>query len=193
MDAITTKRFSIDEYHRLIELGFIQEGDRIELVQGELIKMVAKGFAHSACNDALSTELIRLVGDRAIIRSQNPVALFPDSEPEPDVVIARGSRKEFFARHPQSQDVVLIIEVSDSTLKYDQTIKLQLYARAGIAHYWIVNLIDGQLESYSQPYQQRGSYSLHQIYLPSQSVTIPDFGVALDLSNIFPDNPSYLT
>jgi Uma2 family endonuclease len=185
MNAVTAKQFSIDEYHRLIESGFLQEDDRIELIKGELVQVAAKGFIHAACNGVLYRELSRLLLDKAAIRGQDPISLATDSEPEPDLLIARGVMEDYFARHPNPADTILIIEVSDSTLKYDRTTKLQIYAEAGIAHYWIVNLPDAQLEAYSQPYQQRGIYQTQQIYLPSQSIEIPELGDVLSLSNIF--------
>jgi Uma2 family endonuclease len=186
INAVTAKRFSIEEYHQLIKLNFIKEDDRIELIEGELIEMVAKGFRHCACTDALNIELIKLLGDRAVIRSQNPIALADRSEPEPDLAIVSGRAQEFFTRHPTASDVILVIEVSDSTLSYDQTTKLKMYANAGINHYWIVNLQENQLETYSEPYTHRGIYGTSQIYLPDRLVTIPAFEVTLNLDSIFP-------
>ncbi len=98
MNIVTPKRFTIDEYHRLIELGFLQEGEslrdgkaeRIELIRGELIQTVAKGTSHTFCKTRLCRQLDRLLGDRAVIRGQDPITLPNHSEPEPDVAIARG-------------------------------------------------------------------------------------------------------
>jgi len=186
----TPKRFTIDEYHQLIELGFLKEGDRIELIHGELIEMVAKGTPHTVCDSILSRQLDRLLGDRAVIRGQDPITLSNQSEPEPDVVIARGTDEDYLAHHPYPQDILLVVEISDSTLRYDQTKKLNLYAEAGISNYWIVNLLARQLEVYSQPYQNAQgdfSYLSKQILLSNQSVPISGFeDVLLDLSRIFP-------
>ncbi|BAY64567.1 hypothetical protein NIES22_46660 [Calothrix brevissima NIES-22] len=190
MNVVTPKRFTIDEYHRLIELKFLQEGDRIELIRGELIQMVAKGTAHTVCGSILCRQLDRLLGDRAVIRGQDPITLPNQSEPEPDVAIARGKDEDYLPHHPYPEDIFLVIEISDSTLDYDQTTKLELYAEAGISDYWIVNLKVHQLERYSQPYQNpQGdfNYLSKQISLPHQSVGIPGFeDVLLDLSRIFP-------
>jgi Uma2 family endonuclease len=190
MNVVTPKRFTIDEYHRLIELGFLQEGDRIELIRGELIQMVAKGTPHTVCGSILCRQLDRLLGDRAVIRGQDPITLPNQSEPEPDVVIARGVDEDYLAHHPYPEDVFLAIEISDTTLDYDQTTKLEIYAEAGIPHYWIVNLNARQLERYTQPYQNaqgKFNYLSKQISLPHQSVTIPGFDdVVLELSRIFP-------
>ncbi|WP_375473927.1 Uma2 family endonuclease [uncultured Nostoc sp.] len=194
MNAVTPKRFTIAQYHQLIELGFLTEGDRIELIRGELIQMTAKGTPHTVCGSILCRQLARLLGDRAVIRGQDPITLPNQSEPEPDVVIARGRDKDYLAHHPYSEDILLVIEISDKTIDYDQTTKLSLYAEAGIYHYWIVNLPDSQLERYSQPYQNaqnKFSYLSKQISLSNQSVAIPGFEDALlDLSRLFPEDTS---
>jgi Uma2 family endonuclease len=196
MDAMiaTPKRFTIDEYHRLIELGFLTEGDRIELIRGELIQKTAKGTQHTFCTTRLCRQLDRLLGDRAVIRGQDPISLPNQSEPEPDVIIARGRDEDYLAHHPYPEDILLVIEISDTTLDYDQITKLTLYAEAGIANYWIVNLPARQLERYSQPYQNiQGEFNYlgKQISLTNQSVSIPEFEDALlDLSRIFPESAS---
>ncbi len=190
MNVVTPKRFTIDEYHRLIELGFLNENDRIELIRGELIQMVAKDTPHTVCGSILCRQLDRLLGDRAVIRGQDPITLPNHSEPEPDVAIARGKDEDYLPHHPYPEDIFLVVEISDSTLDFDQTTKLEIYAEAGISDYWIVNLNARQLERYSQPYQNaqgKFNYLGKQISLPHQSVTIPGFeDVLLDLSRIFP-------
>ena len=106
------------------------------------------------------------------------------------VVIARNRDDNYLSSHPEPADILLVIEVSDSTLKYDQKTKLSLYAEAGISNYWILNLVDIQLEMHSEPYQKRQgdfSYQLQRVVLPNQAVVIPGFPeLSLDLSAIFP-------
>jgi Uma2 family endonuclease len=191
MAQITTKRFTLAEYHRLIELGFLTEGDRIELIRGELVQMAAKGTSHSVCNTKLLRELDRLVGDRAVVRGQEPIILPPDSEPEPDGAIVRGQADDYLAHHPYPADILLVIEVSSSTLEYDQTVKLPLYAAAQIQNYWIINLLANQLERYSQPYQDElgnFGYRLKETSLRSETVSLPGFpDLLLDLQRIFPN------
>ncbi|MGF1673725.1 MAG: Uma2 family endonuclease [Rivularia sp. (in: cyanobacteria)] len=186
---VTPKRFTIDEYHRLIELGFLTEGDSIELIRGELIQMAAKGTFHSVCSSILCRQLDRLLGDKAVIRGQDPITLLNNSEPEPDIVIARGKDEDYLAHHPYAEDILLLIEISDSTLDYDQTTKLAVYAEAGITNYWIVNLQVRQLECYSQPYQNaqgKFDYLSKQIFLSNDSVSIPEFeNTLLQLNRIF--------
>lgn len=190
MTTVTAKRFSITEYHRLGELGFFAPDDRFELIRGELIKMAAKGTLHSVCNSLVFGELYSLVGKRAIVRGQEPIILTDDSEPEPDVVIARNRSDNYLASHPEPADILLVIEVSDSSLKYDQITKLSLYAEAGISNYWIFNLVDNQLEMYSEPYQKRQgafNYRSQNIVLQNETVVIPGFpDLSLDLSLVFP-------
>ncbi|WP_392476133.1 Uma2 family endonuclease [Nostoc sp. C110] len=190
MNVVTPKRFTIDEYHRLIELEFLKESDHIELIRGELIQMVAKGTPHTVCGSILCRQLDRLLGDRAVIRGQDPITLPSQSEPEPDVAVARGKDEDYLAHHPYPEDIFLVIEISDSTLDYDQTTKLKIYAEAAISDYWIVNLNVRQLERYSQPYQNAQgefNYLSKQISLPHQSVAIPGFeDILLDLNRVFP-------
>ena len=152
--------------------------------------MASKGTPHVFCNGVLCRQLDRLLGDRAVIRGQDPITISSHSEPEPDVVIAVGNEQDYLGHHPYPENILLVVEVSDSTLRYDQTVKLSLYAEAGIANYWIVNLEALQVERYSQPYQTAQgefSYLNKQISLSNQSVAIPGFeGVVLDLNRIFP-------
>ncbi|MFM9265061.1 Uma2 family endonuclease [Tychonema sp. BBK16] len=191
MTTITAKRFSIAEYHRLGELGFFSPDERVELIRGELIKMAAKGRFHSVCNSLLVEELIILLTRRARVRVQEPIILSTtDSEPEPDVVIARNRPDNYLSSHPEPADILLVIEVSDSTLKYAQKTKLSLYAEAGIANYWIFNLVGSQLEMHSEPYQERQgdfNYRSKRVVLQNEAVVIPGFpDLSLDLSSVFP-------
>ncbi len=190
MTLVTPKRFTLTEYHRLIELGFLTEDDRVELIRGELIQMAAKGTRHSVCNTKLFRELDRLVGDRAVVRGQEPIILPRDSEPEPDIAIARGQADDYLSAHPQPENILVVIEVSDSTLDYDQNTKLALYSEARISDYWIVNLVVNQLELYSQPYQDaQGNfgYRFKQIALRHESATLPGFpDLFVELDRVFP-------
>ncbi|MBE8987674.1 Uma2 family endonuclease [Nostoc sp. LEGE 12450] len=189
MSITTAKRFTIAEYHRLAELGFFEENDRVELIKGEIIQMVAKGKAHSVCETRLDRELYKLVGDRATLRGQQPITLSNNSEPEPDRVIAKNRDDDYLANHPSPSDILLLIEIADSSLKYDQEEKLPIYAEAKISDYWIFNLVDNYLECYSEPYQTlqfKFGYRRKLIYLPNESVNLPCFSeFSLDLSKIF--------
>jgi Uma2 family endonuclease len=183
------KRFTLDDYHRLIEIGFFKDGDRIELIRGELFEMAAHGTPHTYTTTHLCRQLDRLLGDDASVRGQVPITLPSASEPEPDVVIAQVHEDDYFSHHPYPEDIVLLIEVADTTLEYDRTVKLSLYAEVNIPHYWIANVKINQMECHSQPYQdQFGSfgYQSRQVILANQTIPIPGFpDRQLDLKKVF--------
>ena len=153
MNITTAKRFTVEEYHRLAELGFFHEDDRVELIRGEIIQMAAKGTPHTTCCRNLLEELAALVIGRAKLQCQDPITLPSKSEPEPDFAILRKRADNYLSAHPTPEDILLVIEIADSTLKYDQETKLPLYAEAGISDYWIFNLVNNYLEAYCEPYQ----------------------------------------
>ncbi|NEU77948.1 Uma2 family endonuclease [Nostoc sp. UIC 10630] len=192
MSLTTAKRFTIAEYHRLAELGFFEENDRVELIKGEIIQMAVKGTPHSVCSTRLYRELFKLVLEEAVLRGQEPIIIPDDSEPEPDLVIVRNRPDDYLEAHPSPSDVLLVIEISNSTLKYDQDVKLSVYAEAGIPDYWIFNLLDNYLESYGEPYkdlQGKFGYRRKLIFLPNESINLPYFSdLVLDLSKVFPVN-----
>jgi len=195
MSIAQAKRFTLDEYHRLTELGFFHEDDHIELINGEIIEMVSKGKAHETCLRNLWKLLPKLVVDRATLQSQAPITLPPNSEPEPDFAIVQNKDDNYLSAHPAPTDVLLVIEVSDSSLDYDQVVKIPLYAKAGISNYWIFNLFDNHLECYSEPYQDnqgKYGYSNKRIFLPNQTISLPAFpDLSLDLGRVFPPKLNY--
>ena len=151
--------------------------------------MAAKGTAHETCIRRLLRELSKLV-TRATLQCQAPIVLPSDSEPEPDFTIVRDRDDDYLDAHPSPADVLLVIEIADSSLNYDQTTKLALYAEAGISDYWLFNLVENCLESYSEPYQNlQGNFGYRSklIFLPNESANIPFFpDWCLDLSKVFP-------
>ncbi|MCG5059319.1 MAG: Uma2 family endonuclease [Limnoraphis sp. WC205] len=190
MFTATLKRFSPAEYHRLSELGILQESDRIELIRGELVKMAAKGMAHEVCITKLLRELPKLILDRATLRCQSPILLSSNSEPEPDFTIVTNRLDDYLTSHPTANDILFVIEISDSSLSYDQEVKLPLYAENIISDFWIINLCDRILQAYSKPYQKpQGAwgYRSQQIFLPSERISLPQFSdLLLDLAKVFP-------
>lgn len=189
MIAVTRRLFTLKEYEHLGEIGFFHPEERIELIRGELVKMASKGRAHSVCNTWLSQELILLLNRRAVVRIQEPIIIPPNSAPEPDIVIARLKEDGYSSSHPFPEDILLLIEVSDSTLKSDQIFKLELYAEAGITNYWIFNLVDNHVEVYTEPYQEnqnKFNYRSKRIYLPNEQIELPEFNnLFLKLSSVF--------
>jgi Uma2 family endonuclease len=190
MTLTRAKRFTIEEYHRLIDLGFLTENDRVELIRGEIMQMAAKGTPHTNCCRNSLRELAALVAGRAELQCQDPIVLPSNSEPEPDFAILRKRGDNYRFALPNADDVLLVIEIADSTLKYDQEVKVPLYAEAGISDYWIFNLVKNHLEAYSEPYQELpGSfgYSVKRIILPNKEIALPCFpDLSLDLSKVFP-------
>ena len=153
MDAptIVRKRFTIAEYEQIAATGIFNEDERFELIQGEIVQMAALGPQHATCVDRLYQRLVLLVGDRAYVRGQNPVRLSQHSQPQPDIAVVQ-RRDDYYVRgHPEPEDVLLLIEVSESSLPYDRDVKLPLYAAAGIAEVWIVALLPQVVEVYRAP------------------------------------------
>jgi Uma2 family endonuclease len=145
------------------QVGIFSEDDRVELVCGEIIEMSPIGEPHAACVGRLTQDITLMLLRSAIVWVQNPIVLDDYSEPQPDVAVLR-PRADFYGQaHPRPEDVLLVIEVSDTTLGYDRKIKVPLYARSGIPETWIVNLPEKRIEVYADPaggiYQTIKSYS----------------------------------
>jgi len=175
---ITKRKFTVDEFHRMLQAGILREDDRVELIQGEIVEMTPVGSRHAACVKRLNRLLSRGVGDAAIVSIQDPVRLGPDSEPQPDIALLR-PRPDFYAdRHPAAGDVLLIVEVADASAAYDRDTKLPLYARAGIPEVWLVDLAANQLEVYRRPSPQ--GYGEKEVYRPGMRVS-PEALPALSL------------
>jgi Uma2 family endonuclease len=190
MEVPTLKRFTVEEYHQLTALGFFQATDEIELIEGQLIYMAAKGTAHEVCLTRLNRILLRLLEDRATIRCQSPVTLESQSEPEPDFAIVLNREDDYLEFHPHPEHVLLLLEISDSSLSYDQDTKLKAYAKSQIQFYWIFNLIESVLEMYSEPYQkpsEEWGYREKRIVLSNEAIALPPFpDLILNLAKIFP-------
>ncbi len=166
--------FTVAEYDRMGEAGILAEDDRVELVEGEIIEMSPIGRRHAACVARLTNLFGKLLRESAIVWVQNPIVLNDYSEPQPDITLL-SRRDDFYERSlPTPDDVLLIVEVSDTTLEYDRQIKVPLYARAGIAEVWIINLMADQVEIYAQP--ENDTY---------QSQRQARRGEIIDLSRVF--------
>lgn len=154
----TRHTFTVEEYRRMVEAGILREDARVELIVGEVVEMSPIGERHAACVARL-TQIITLLLKRAfLVWTQNPIQLDGYSEPQPDVVVLR-PRDDFYRNgHPKPEDILLVIEVSDSTLEYDRRVKVPLYARAGIPEVWIVNLVDECVETFADP--SAGAYQM---------------------------------
>jgi len=144
----TRHKLSVDDYHKLGEAGILDEDSRVELIEGELIDMAPIGVSHMTVVNRLNRLLVQAVGDLGVVSVQNPVSFPPHSEPQPDVTVLRAGMDRVEAGLPGPADVLLLIEVSDTTVAYDRGTKLRLYARVGVAEYWLVNLQSGSVEVY---------------------------------------------
>jgi Uma2 family endonuclease len=146
------RRFTLDEYHRMAEAGILNEDDRVELIRGEIVQMSPIGIAHAACVARLNELLLGRLRGRATLWPQNPLTILPDSEPQPDIILLR-YRADFYAGVglPMPDDVALLVEVADASLRYDRGVKALLYAEAGIRDYWIAELAGDAVEVYREP------------------------------------------
>ena len=143
-------RIPVKRYHEMIAQGTLTEDDQIELLEGYLVEKMTIKPSHAVITNRIFRMFLSLVPDGYYVGTQQPITT-EDSEPEPDAFVVRGKDIDFTARHPVASEVLLLIEVSDSTLLRDQTVKKRIYARAGIPVYWIVNIPERQIEVYSQP------------------------------------------
>jgi Uma2 family endonuclease len=141
---------TVEQYHAAVRAGVFTEDDPIELLEGVLVQKMTKNPPHVLALGNLVEVVSRTVPTGWTVRSQDPITL-ADGEPEPDLVVVRGGRRDYLARHPGAADVALVVEVADSTLDRDRGIKLRSYARANLPVYWIVNLVDRCVEVYSAP------------------------------------------
>ena len=147
--AATRRRFTLTEYYRMAEVGILDEDDRVELIKGEIVEMSPIGSRHFAFVINLNQLLaVRLAG-HAVVSVQSPVILTDDTEPQPDLAVLR--RRAYKERKAYTDDVLLLIEVADTSLAYDRTTKLRLYAEAGIPEYWIVDCSNETVEVYRNP------------------------------------------
>jgi Uma2 family endonuclease len=162
-------RLSVDKYHEMIRVGILSENDRVELIEGWLVGKMPNNPAHTFSTERSRETIEHVLPKGYFVNAQQPVTT-PTSEPEPDVAVIRGAREAYLAHHPYPENVVLIIEISDSTLRYDRTTKQRLYAQAGVKVYWIVNLVERQLEVYTNPSSEKGSYEVTTIYALSEHV-----------------------
>jgi Putative restriction endonuclease len=158
-------KFSVDDYHRLIESGVLTEDDPVELLEGWIVPKMPRNTPHDVCLDKSQEALRAILPAGWRLRVQSAITT-PDSEPEPDFAIVPGPANRYLANHPLPQDITTLIEVADSSLDRDRNDKGRLYARAAISIYWIINLVDSQVEVHTAPtgpdpspcYRQRQDY-----------------------------------
>lgn len=147
--AMPYHRWSVEEYRQMARAGLLGEADRVELIEGELIDMAPIGSKHAFRVDSLARALQLAVGKALLVRVQNPILLGERSEPQPDIALVKD--RNYAESHPGVKDVLLVIEVSDTTLAYDRDVKLSLYARHGIPEVWLLDVNADELTVYREP------------------------------------------
>ena len=166
----------------MAEVGILSEQDKVELIRGEIIRMSPINSLHAARVKNLAKLLIRALSEELTIGIQDPVSLSQHSEPEPDLSICKFRADSYVSAHPRPEDILLLIEVADTTLRTDRLVKGPLYAEAEIPEYWIVNLNEEQVEVYQQPVD--GRYTQRRVYSDHEQVPMP-LEKRLDLKNVF--------
>ncbi|MDQ3131406.1 MAG: Uma2 family endonuclease [Acidobacteriota bacterium] len=178
------KIFTVDEYHKMIDAGVFVGNSDFELIEGEIVKKMTQGDLHIACINRLTRIFSRVLEDTVILSVQNAVVISDISEPEPDVTLLK-FREDFYASgKATAEDVLLLIEVSDSTLKYDRDFKMPLYAEANVAEVWLVNLPRQILEVYTQ--SEKGKYKIVVKYAKNDTISpklLPE--IKIRVSDIF--------
>jgi Uma2 family endonuclease len=183
--TLSRHKLSVEDYHQMGRAGILGEDSRVELIEGELIDMAPIGSLHASVVSTLSMFFARQVGELAIVSTQNPVSLPPDSEPQPDIVLLKPRPDRYRSALPTAADVMLLIEVADTTFKYDLEIKLPAYARRGIVEVWLIDLKGGTLEIYREP----GRKGYRKLLRPDRSETIAPALISearLPLTEIWP-------
>jgi Uma2 family endonuclease len=176
---------SVDEYHRMIEAGILDEDEKVQLIDGMLVAMTPLGQPHAFAIMRLTRLLARALSDDFEVLPQLPLTLGDDSEPEPDLAVVRAQDVASTTRHPRT--ALLVIEVSGDSLRFDRRTKAALYARTGIPEYWIVNLEDATIEVRSNPDAATGAYRETRVVPGGETLTataVP--GVSVDVASLFP-------
>lgn len=179
--ALTRRRFTTSEYQRMVEVGVFTESERVELIWGEIVEMSPINVAHVNCVNRLTAILSTKLAALAIVSIQNPIQIDDFSIPQPDVALWKPSPAAYLDRLAGSTDILLIIEVADSSLDHDRRVKSQLYAQAGMDDYWIVNLPQQQIEVYREP--REDGYRTMTRYAPGDTISLlafPDITLNVD-------------
>lgn len=167
-------RFNIETYHKMISAGILHEDDRVELIEGRIVDRTPIGTKHSACVNRINSLINENIHRRAIVSVQNPFLLeTEESEPEPDITLLKYKDNFYSDELPEAEDVFLIIEVADTSVKYDREVKLPLYARANIQEVWLINLPENCIEVYTSPVS--GGYEFIRVVRDEQTLSPKSF------------------
>jgi Uma2 family endonuclease len=164
---------TIEQYHEMARAEILRDGDPIELLEGWLVRKMTKSPAHSVATFEARSALEQIIPEGWSVDAQEPITT-ADSEPEPDVSVIRGRRRDMADRHPRPDEVAVLVEVADASLDRDRGWKKRIYAAAQIPVYWIVNLVDGQIEVHSEPSGpgDHPDYALRQVFCAGDIITV---------------------
>ena len=177
----TRHRFTTEDYHRIAEAGVLGEDDRVELIDGEILDRGPIGRRHAACVDRLTERLVGDLAGRAIVRVQNPVLLGEHSEPQPDLALLRRRADYYAAGHPAPADILLVVEVADTSVEFDRQVKAPLYARSGLPELWIVDVDRDHVTVHRDPTSE--GYATVRVLRRGDTISplaFPDLTIAVD-------------
>jgi Uma2 family endonuclease len=186
--AIVRRKITVEEYEVMYEAGVFKPDERLELINGEILKVAPMNAPHISYVIRLSRIFTERLTKRAIVSTQLPIVINEESEPEPDLSILRWRSDDYFSGKPKAQDVYLLIEVASASLLFDRRVKLPLYARAGVPEVWIVKVQERELEVYRTPKGE--AYSESRVLKPSDKIALlafPDVEILLSEVFITPD------
>ena len=183
--TLQLKRFkiSVEEYYKMAEVGILKPTDRVELIEGEIIAMSPINTPHMGIVNILNRLLFKNILEDVTISIQNPLRTDQLNEPEPDLLVAKFRKDGYSKKHISPSDTMLVIEVADSSLKYDRQVKIPLYAQAKIKEYWIVNIQKEQIEQYSQP--EGDKFLSKKIVRKNGTIICGSIDFALAVADIF--------
>lgn len=180
MAVLAPHRFTVGDFHRIAEAGVLRPEARVELLDGQIVDRAPIGPLHGGTVNRLARFFVQRSQDRWLTSIQNPLRMNPDSEPQPDLLLLRPRGDDYLDRHPVPDDVLLLIEVSDSTLEFDRNQKLPAYARAGVPEVWIIDLNAGAVEVYRDPhflgFESKSVFRSREVARP---MAFPDVDVAV--------------
>ena len=180
---LARKRYTIDEYHHMAEVGILKEDERVELIDGEVVYMSPIGTRHASCVRRLIAQLTEHVGRNAIVDAQNPVQLSEYAEPQPDISLLKYRADYYVKQTPAPEDILLLIEVADTSLAYDRDLKVPLYARSGVPEVWVVDLTGDAVLVRRKP--EGGAYTEARTARRGEALTLPGIdGSAIKVEDI---------
>ncbi len=180
------RRFTVEEYYKLAEVGILGPDERVELLAGEIIEMAPIGSKHAYCVTQFTEAFFETLGRTVTLRVQNPIRLAESNEPEPDIAIVHRRDDGYLSEHPGPEDVILLVEVADSSVGFDRRHKLPMYAMAGIREVWLADIGSGNVETYDLPIA--GGYARMRVVVPGETLALPGYpGVAISVGDVMPE------